>query len=113
MSLRPSYPDVSVGSGFRYVHKGTGHQFSHPILVNLHKLVSDFHSANKFQFSNDEFDDNVCHNTPNIVCTESVRGVGDIVHVVLNPISKAADAIFGTNTQGCAGCYQRQNNLNK
>lgn len=113
MSLRPSYPDVSVGSGFVYVHPQTEARFRHPTLVVLHKIVSDYAQANGLQFSNDEFDDNVCRNTPNIVCTESLRGAGDVVHQVLNPISKVVDSLFGTNTQGCSGCYKRQNNLNK
>lgn len=113
MSLRPSYPDIAVSRGFFYVHVNTGSIFNAAALVNLHKQVHDFHQANKLPFSSDEFDDNVCRNTPNIVCTESPRGAGDIVHAVLNPISKAVDALFGTETQGCHGCYQRQTNLNK
>lgn len=110
--LRPSYPDVSIGNGFFYCHS-SGPSFRHPILVNLHRMVSEFHKANNLPFSNDEFDDNVCRNTPNIVCTEGLRGAGDIVHVVLNPIGKLVDGILGTNLVGCGGCYQRQNALNK
>lgn len=113
MSFRPSYPDVSVGSGFVYVCPKTGTTFRHPILVQLHRLVSDYAKANSIDLNNDEFDDNVCKNTQNIVCTESARGAGDIAHSVLNPVGKVIDNIFGTNTQGCHGCYKRQNNLNK
>lgn len=113
MSLRPSYPDVSVGYGFRYVCPKTGSEFKAPVLVNLHKQVSDFCKANNLPFDNDAFDDNVCRNTDNIVCTETPRGLGDIVHIVLKPLAKGADAILKTNLVGCGGCYDRQNNLNK
>jgi hypothetical protein len=112
MSFRPSYPDVSVGHGFRYVAT-SGAAFSHPVLVQLHAKVAEYHKANGIPFSNDEFDDNVCKNTPNIVCTEGIRGAGDLLHVVFNPIGKAMDAVLGTNMGGCGGCYQRQNKLNK
>lgn len=113
MSFRPSYPDVSVGNGFVYVHPTSGDTFKHPVLVVLHKLVSEFCKANKLQFTNDEFDDNVCRNTPNIVCTESSRGAGDIIHQVLQPLVAGADGIFKTNLAGCHGCYKRQNDYNK
>jgi hypothetical protein len=113
MSLRPSYPDVGVGSGFCYHHKQTDQHFKHPTLTVLHDMVSKFCSVNNLSFSNDEFDDNVCKNTPNIVCTESLRGVGDLVHVVLNPIAGGIDSVLGTKLSGCGGCYKRQQALNK
>ena len=111
--LKPSYPDIGIHSGFQYLCPKSGQRFIHPVLSQLHTVVSKFCVANDIPFSNDEFDDNVCRNSPNIVCTEGIRGAGDLVHVVLNPISKVLDALVGTNTQGCAGCYKRQNDLNK
>lgn len=112
MSLRPSYPDVSVGAGFVYVCPKTGAIFKHPTLVVLHKQVGDYAKANNLPFDSDSFDDNVCRNTPNIVCTESPRGAGDIVHTILNPIAKGADALLNTNLAGCNGCYGRQQRMN-
>ena len=112
MSLRPSYPSDVVGQGFVYKHPVTGHAFQHPIMTTLHDRVSAYCKANNFTLNNDEFDDNVCRNTPNIVCTEGLRGVGDLVHVVLNPLVKGVDALIGTNLQGCGGCHKRQEALN-
>lgn len=111
--LRPSYPSDVVGQGFVYVHPATGHRFQHPILTSLYDQVVTYAQANGFKVNNDEFDDNVCRNTPNIVCTEGLRGVGDLVHVVLNPVVKGVDALIGTNLQGCGGCRERQERLNK
>lgn len=112
MMLKPSYPNVSVGTGFCYRHQITGAEFVHPVLDVLYQKVTEFCKANNFSLNNDEFDDNVCRHTPNIVCTDQIRGVGDIVHLVLNPISRTLDAIAGTNTQGCGGCRERQKALN-
>jgi hypothetical protein len=112
MNLRPSFPDVVVGQGFQYKHVQTGSEFISHTLDSLHKKVGEFCKANNFQLNNDEFYDNVCRNTPNIVCTDKIRGLGDVLHVVLNPISKTLDAIAGTNTQGCGGCRSRQEALN-
>jgi hypothetical protein len=113
MSLKPSYPDVGVGAGFIYIHKATDQSFKHPTLSVLRGIVDKFHSANGLKFNNDEFDDNVCHSTPNIVCTEGLRGLGDLVHVVLNPIGNFIDGAIGTNIGGCGGCAKRQELLNK
>lgn len=113
MSLRPSYPDVTVGQGFVYRHAATGATFQHPILSQLYATVTSYFKANDFKLNNDEFDDNVCRNTPNIVCTEGLRGAGDLVHVVLNPIVKGIDALLNTNLGGCGGCHKRQEALNR
>ena len=112
MSLRPSYPSDVVGQGFVYCHPVTGHTFQHPIMNVLYDRVAAYDKANNFTLNNDEFDDNVCRSTPNIVCTEGLRGVGDLVHVVLNPIVKGLDAVLGTALQGCGGCRKRQEDLN-
>jgi hypothetical protein len=112
MSLKPSYPDTVPGQGFIYKHTQTGASFQAHNLVNLHKQVSDFCQANGFVLNNEEFEDNVCRSTPNIVCQESLRGLGDIVHVVLNPITKVIDAATGSNLQGCGGCFERQQRMN-
>ena len=112
MSLRPSYPSDVVGQGFVYKHPVTGHTFQHPIMTVLYDQVTKYCQANNFTLNNDEFDDNVCRNTPNIVCTEGIRGIGDLVHVVLNPIVKGADALLGTNLQGCPSCKKRQESWN-
>lgn len=112
MSLRPSFPDVGVGQGFIWTDPNTGASFQHPILSQLYTTVSSYSKANGLKMNNDEFDDNVCRNTPNIVCTEGIRGVGDLVHIVLNPLVKGADALLNTNLGGCGGCRKRQEALN-
>ena len=113
MGLRPSYENVVTGQGFRYHHVQTGATFQRHTLELLRDDVSKFCKANGFVLNNDEFDENVCRNTPNLVCTETPRGVGDVVHQVLNPVAKFLDNLAGTNLQGCGGCYSRQNVLNK
>ena len=112
MYLKISFPDVVPGQGFRYTHTQTNSSFQSHNLGNLRKQVDDFVSANGFTLNNDEFEDNVCRNTPNCVCQESIRGLGDIVHIVANPIAKVIDSIAGTNLQGCGGCAARQKALN-
>lgn len=112
--LKVSYPDVVVGNGFQYHHDQTGAHFTANTLSHLHEKVSLFLKANtQFQLNNDEFEDNVCKNTPNCVCTEGIRGLGDVVHMVVNPVAKVIDSIAGTNLEGCGGCRQRQEELNK
>ena len=113
MSLRPSYPDIGVGSGFCYIYQPTGQVFRHPTLTVLYGKVSLFHSLNNLKFTNDEFDENVCRSTPNIVCTDSLRGAGDLIHVILNPITNIIDDMLGTKLSGCGGCRDRQEKLNK
>ena len=41
-----------------------------------------------------------------------VRGMGDIVAKVAQPIAKGLDKVLGTNIQGCGGCKKRQEKLN-
>lgn len=113
MSLRPVYPDVVPGQGFVFIHEPTHSFFQSHTLDGLHRKVAEFARVNEFTVTNDEFEDNVCRNTPNLVCTDSVRGLGDIVHLVVNPMAKIVDRIAGTNLQGCGGCRSRQEALNK
>lgn len=40
-------------------------------------------------------------------------GLGDAVALVAQPIAKAIDSVAGTNIQGCSGCQQRKEALNK
>lgn len=113
MPLRVSYPDVVCGSGFVYHHVQTGARFQAITVPLLRAKVESYVTANGFVLNNEEFEDNICHNTPNCVCTEAVRGMGDVVHMVLNPIAGFIDNLAGTNLQGCGGCAQRQADLNK
>lgn len=112
MSLRPSFPDVVPGTGFVYIYEPTKSFFQSHTTIGLWRKVEDFAQANRFMLTIDEFDDNICRNTPNIVCTEGLRGLGDAIHVVLNPIAKIIDSVAGTNMQGCGGCRSRQEALN-
>ena len=42
-----------------------------------------------------------------------LRGLGDAVAVVAQPIARAIDRVAGTNVAGCGGCKQRQDTLNR
>ena len=45
-----------------------------------------------------------------------MRGLGDAVHAVANPIARAIDAVAGTDIQHCKGCVGdggRRDRLNK
>jgi len=42
-----------------------------------------------------------------------MRGLGDVVALVANPIARAMDATLGTKIVGCGGCAKRQAALNK
>jgi len=44
---------------------------------------------------------------------KTVKGLGDLIHKVANPIAKAIDSVAGTNVQGCGGCAKRRESLNK
>jgi hypothetical protein len=112
MPLKVSYPSTVVGQGFEYHHHQTGAHFQGITVELLRNKVDAFVRANGFVLNNEEFEDNICRNTPNCVCTEELRGLGDVVHVILNPIAKVLDSTVGTNLQGCGGCAQRQANLN-
>lgn len=48
-----------------------------------------------------------------VIKKEPIRGLGDLVYKVANPIAKAIDRMAGTNIQGCGGCKQRREFLNK
>ena len=50
-----------------------------------------------------------CENAP----PAELRGLGDAVAVVAQPIARAIDRAFGTNVAGCGGCKARQAALNK
>ena len=41
-----------------------------------------------------------------------MRGLGDVVAAIANPIAKATDAILGTSITGCGACGKRQEKLN-
>ena len=40
-------------------------------------------------------------------------GLGDAVEMVAQPIAGAIDSLFGTHIQGCGGCQQRKDTLNR
>ncbi len=41
-----------------------------------------------------------------------LKGAGDAVALVAQPVAKALDAALGTKIAGCAGCKKRQERLN-
>lgn len=44
---------------------------------------------------------------------EPIRGAGDVVHKVAQPIAKVIDKTLGTKIQKCGGCAKRREALNK
>lgn len=42
-----------------------------------------------------------------------LRGLGDVVHLVAQPIARAIDHVAGTHLQDCVGCEKRREKLNK
>jgi len=42
-----------------------------------------------------------------------IRGLGDVVAVVAQPIAKAIDRVAGTKIQGCNSCQRRREKLNQ
>ncbi len=47
------------------------------------------------------------------VSAKKYRGLGDLVHAVVQPVARAIDAVAGTRIQGCAGCGRRRDNWNR
>lgn len=111
--LKVSYPDAIVGQGFVYRHSVTGGVFQNINIYTLHGIVSKHCAANNLTLNNDEFEDNLCRHTPNIVCTEGVRGIGDLIHMFASPIAGAIDQVLNTNLAGCGGCFKRRNQMNE
>jgi hypothetical protein len=111
--LKVRFPDSVVGQGFRYSHVQTGGVFQNINLIALHETVSKHCQANNLTLNNEEFEDNVCHNTPNVVCTDGIRGLGDVIHFLAAPIAGGIDVITGSNLSGCGGCFKRQQELNQ
>lgn len=56
---------------------------------------------------------NLKENSPNYSNENKMRGVGDIVAKVAQPIAKGLDKVLGTHIQGCGGCKKRQEKLNQ
>jgi len=44
---------------------------------------------------------------------QKLKGLGDVVALVAQPIAKALDSVAGTKLEGCSSCKQRQATLNK
>lgn len=49
----------------------------------------------------------------NTYATSSIKGAGDVVYKVAQPIAKVLDKALGTNIAGCGGCKKRREWLNK
>ncbi len=113
MPMRVRHPEVVVGNGFVYVHPVTNARFTANTLEQLHAKVSAFCQANNFTLDNVEFEENVCRNTPNVVCVDGIRGVGDFIATLAHPVARAIDAVAGTTLSGCGACFGRQQSLNK
>ncbi len=44
---------------------------------------------------------------------DRIKGAGDIVAKIAQPIAMGLDMVFGTDLQNCGGCKERQEALNK
>jgi hypothetical protein len=44
---------------------------------------------------------------------KSLRGLGDVVHAIAQPIAKAIDKVAKTNLQNCGACAKRRETLNQ
>lgn len=42
-----------------------------------------------------------------------IRGAGDLVAIIAQPIARAIDAVAGTNIVNCGGCAKRRQQLNE
>lgn len=103
---------VPPGGGFIYIHS-SGNEFQKHYVSGLRDMVMKFHQANQLPYSEEEFVENVCKNTKGSPCSDQMRGAGDLVAMIANPIARAIDAVAGTNVAGCGGCRQRQEKLNE
>jgi len=45
--------------------------------------------------------------------TPVIKGLGDVVPLVAQPIAKVVDSVAGTSIQTCGGCAQRRAALNQ
>ena len=54
----------------------------------------------------------VTERTTNPVEPSPVRGLGDLVARIAEPIAGAIDAVAGTHIKGCGGCARRREKLN-
>lgn len=43
---------------------------------------------------------------------KAIRGLGDVVAIVAEPIAAASDAVLNTKLKGCAACKRRKEMLN-
>jgi hypothetical protein len=55
----------------------------------------------------------ICRVNDNRQCAKGIRGLGDLVHNIAQPIAWAIDKTLGTNVQGCWSCGGRRDVLNK
>ena len=42
-----------------------------------------------------------------------LKGLGDVIELLAEPIAKGLDAVFKTNIQGCGACQNRKDKLNE
>jgi hypothetical protein len=49
---------------------------------------------------------------PILADCHKLRGLGDVVAMVAQPIARAIDSVAGTNIKECGGCAKRREKLN-
>ena len=55
----------------------------------------------------------LCDSNPPEFCVEGVRGLGDVIHRIAQPIAGMIDGVLGTNVRGCWSCAGRREALNE
>lgn len=108
------------GGTYRYTHPETNFEITAPTYGDMLAKTRSYFVGNNFPITMNweaEVQDRMCQLLVQAGkgdwCGEGIRGLGDIVYMIANPIAFAADALLGTNIQGCRGCGQRQDSLNQ
>lgn len=101
-----SDPSLMPPSGWKYEDGDT--HIEGPDYRSLLERVARHREANKLPIEPTEelVNTYLCQQNPPNFCV-TFRGAGDIAHMILQPLAKAV------GRQGCAGCLQRQAQLNR
>jgi len=110
--------DTSVHpkSGFVYLDKDTKQVITGGSFTELISAVVQHRRNNQLEVDSkivDEIHLYLCAANDNGPCAKGIRGLGDLVHTVAQPIAWAIDKALGTNVQGCWSCAGRRQTLNE
>jgi len=77
-----------------------------------HKVYKASDGSKTLSQISDDIEIEMCKKIPPASCTE-VRGLGDVVAFLAQPLAGALDSVLGTNIKKCGGCQQRRDSLNR